>query len=240
MLEFGAEPRRAPFSVRLLASLSTDHRIVPLVAGLGAVSAFTSLVSEWQVTTVDGHVSDGAGVGVEVLTAGLDDLGSLGTGYVVGIFALAVAAALALLGPPTGRHYAHVTGLSVGATLTAVLLALTFTLRDRSRILPQIYTLQANGNGHITIAYGRGLWCGFFAVLAATAALYLSSRQSAAAGGQAPRPSGWSWRRTRTTEPDRGRPEPYELTVSATQPFTTATIEPDEPYRSGRSGKFGF
>src|SRR5690348_11115958 len=55
VVEFGAPPqrRRRWSSTGLLRQLTADRRMVPVAAALAAVAVFASLVSEWQLTTVD-------------------------------------------------------------------------------------------------------------------------------------------------------------------------------------------
>jgi len=178
VVEFGspAEPRR---SVRRRSiagfgrALAGDRRVVPLSAALAAVAAFASMVSEWQVTSVDAAAFGSGEVGDKLIPADLADLGSFGAGYLAGLFLLVAAVVLTMFGPAAGRRYARLAGLSVGGTLLGMLLALTSLLGSQSRIVSRLYTIDGD---QLRTSYGRGLWCGLFAVVAALVALYLAGR----------------------------------------------------------------
>jgi hypothetical protein len=218
VIEFGPEP-----SPGRRLGLAGDRRVVPLAAGLAAVAAFGSLVSEWQLTNMDGSVFGGGDpVGNRTVPADLSDLGAAGTGYLVALFPLVAAVVLTMFGPAAGRAYARLTGLAVGGTLFGLLLAMTVSLGDQSRIISRLYTEQTNG-GEVSVSYGRGLWCALFAVAAALAALYLAGQHD----------GGWSaWRPPRTERVETDLDEPFELTVSSAQPFE----DQDGNYRPGISG----
>ena len=56
VVEFGGDPPASPRRRQAsgaLRALATDRRVVPLTALLGAVAVLASLISEWQITTVD-------------------------------------------------------------------------------------------------------------------------------------------------------------------------------------------
>lgn len=220
VIEFGSEP-----SPRRRWDLAADRRVVPLAAGLAAVAAFGSLVSEWQLTTMDSSVFGGDAAGNRMIPADLNDLGAAGTGYLVALFPLVASLVLTMFGPAAGRAYARLAGLAVGGTVFGLLLTMAVTLGQQSRIISRLYTDQTDG-GEVTVAYGRGLWCALFAVAAALAALYLAGRHD----------TGWttsSWRRPRAEPADSDElAEPFELTVSSAQPFE----DRDAEYRPGISG----
>jgi hypothetical protein len=236
VIEFGAEP-----PARRWLGLAADRRVVPLAAGLAAVAAFASLVSEWQITTMDGTAFGGDAAGNRMIPADLSDLGAVGTGYLVALFPLVAAVVLTLFGPAAGRRYARLTGLAVGGTLLGLLLAMTVTLGQQSRIISRLYTDQVDG-GEVTVGYGRGLWCALFAVIAVLAALYLAGRHLTPAGrtesgpDDEDPPAVWSWRRPRAEPADPGPEEPFELTVSSAPPFSPPEEDRDRNYRSGRTG----
>jgi hypothetical protein len=227
VIEFGTEPARRRHSGLALA-LARDRRTVPLLATLAAVAAFASLVSEWQVTTMDATTFASDSVGDKMIPADLADLGAAGTGYLVALFPLVTAVVLTMFGPVAGRRYARLAGLSVGGTLFALLLAMTVTLGEQSRVISRLYTEQIEG-GEMTVAYGRGLWCALFAVVAALTALYLP-------GPDGPEPPTAWFRQRRDQQTDPAPEEPFELTVSSTQPFSSPDDDRDRKYRSGRPG----
>jgi MFS family permease len=233
VIEFGTEPaprRRFP----LADGLAGDRRTVPLAAALAAVAAFASLISEWQVTTMDGAAFGGDSVGDKMIPADLNDLGAAGTGYLIGLFPLVTAVVLTMFGPAAGRRYARLAGLSVGGTLLGLLLTMTVTLGEQSRIVSRLYTEQIDG-ADVTVGYGRGLWCALFAVAAALGALWLTERHQPAGGGEDV-PAVWSWRRPRDEQADPRPEEPFELTVSSAQPFSPPDDDRDRNHRSGRPG----
>ncbi|WP_122981768.1 hypothetical protein [Actinoplanes teichomyceticus] len=227
VVAFGpAEPDGAPggrFAGRL-RELGADRRLAPLVAGLGAVAAFASLVSEWQVTTVDGlDLGDDEVGAARMLPADLLDLGALGAAYVMGLLLLTIAVLLALFGPAAGRGYARLAGSGAGGVLGALLLALVPMLDDQSRLVSRFYTAQLQAE-KLEVAYGRGLWCALAAVAAALIALRLAGRESGPAG--TPR-----WRHREPAEPVSGAP--LDLSITPTAPFASHTADLDRPHRSG-------
>ncbi|MET0424185.1 MAG: hypothetical protein ABW046_09935 [Actinoplanes sp.] len=237
VVEFGSPsaPRRRWRTGGFGQSLVADSRTVPLAAALAVVAVFASLVSEWQVTTVDRAVFGGE-LGDRLIPTDATDLGALGTGYLVGVFLLAATLVLTMFGPPAGRHYARLTGLSAGGTLIGVLLALATSLGSQSRIISRLYTLELNDN-QMDLAYGRGLWCAFAGVAFALLALYLAGRHLSqavpAAGDEAEPATVWTWRRPAARAEERPVDEPMELTVGPAQPFTSMADDRD---RSGRAG----
>ena len=48
-------------------------------------------------------------------------------------------------------------------------------------------------------------------------------------------PAVWSWRRPRTDADDRPPDEPFDLTVSATRPFTSLSDDRDKPTDRGET-----
>jgi MFS family permease len=242
VIEFGAEPagRRRP-------GLAADRRAVPLAAALAAIAAFASLVSEWQLTTVDAATFGGGAAGDKTIPADLNDLGATGAGYLIALFPLVTALVLTMFGPAAGRRYARLAGLSVGGTLLGLLLTMAITLGDQSRIISRLYTPEL-GEDHLQVSYGRGLWCALFGVAAAVLALYLAGRHPAAdpqtasaaqEGPSADPPAAWSWRRPRSGAEEPAPDAPFELTVSPVKPFTSLDEDRGRSDRSGRPGISG-
>ncbi|HEY0697201.1 MAG TPA: hypothetical protein VGD43_05265, partial [Micromonospora sp.] len=112
---------------RLLDTVGRDARLVPMVAGLGAVAAVASLVGEWTVVTIPGTETGGDPIAVP---AGVSDVGNLGGAYLVGLLAVVAGLALALRGSHRIRHDARVLGLAVTLGLLGVLAAATATLDE--------------------------------------------------------------------------------------------------------------
>ena len=222
VIEFGslpAVPRRrslSGFGRELLA----DRRLIPIGAVLAAVAAFASLISEWQVTTVDAAALGNGELGDKVLPTDLADLGAFGGAYLTGLFLLVAAVVLTLFGPAPGRRYARLSGLGIGGAVLGVLLSLTSLLGDQSRLFSRLYTLELNSD-QIKVAYGRGLWCALIAVVLALAALYLAGRETSGSFG-------WEWRRP-AEEDDEEDEAPFELTVTPTTPFTSRADDHDRP-----------
>jgi len=235
VVEFGAvpAPRRRWSAIGFGRSMLADRRLVPVAAALAAVAFLASLVSEWQVTTVDPTIYRGSEAGAVLLPTDVTDLGALGAGYLVGLFPLIAAVVLTMFGPPAGRRYSRLTGLSVGGTLLGLLIALATALGGESRII-QIYTIQLDDD-QMKIAYGRGLWCAFAGVLLALVALYLADRHlpagppSVDAAAEDEPAAVWSWRRPPAAPEERDPDQPLELTVAPVKPFTSLSDDRDKP-----------
>lgn len=217
VISFGssAEPRRA-----LLGGLWRDRRLPGLVAGLGAVAAFGSLISEWQTTTIRDAGIDGEQLPEERrLFANLLDLGGIGSAYLVGLLLLAAAVALTRFGPGPGRAYARVAGLAVGGVLLALLLALAQHLTGASVLLPKyLMAFNISDPGAMRTASGRGLWCALAAAGLALVALWLPPARVIAPDDPQPR----------ITETD----DPLAMTITPTTPFASLPGELDQPHRS--------
>ena len=209
-----------------LRELGTDRRLPVLVAGLGAVAVFASLVSEWQVTTVEAiDYGDGELGDAQLLATDLIDLGGTGGAYLGGLFLLVVAVVLALFGPAVGRRSARLAGFGVGGLLLALLLAMVQLLSTETRLVSRYFTINMDV-GQTQVAYGRGLWCALAGVAAALVALWLTGREPDDEDG--PR-----WRRTVTEDDDETIPdEPLELSISPVTPFARFPGAADEPHRS--------
>jgi hypothetical protein len=244
VIESGAEPTPATRPrgriTGLVSALTADRRAASLAAVLAGVALFGSLVSEWQVTAVSTEWIGNGEPGFRSVPTSLVDLGAWGGGYLVGLFVLAGATVLAMFGPPAGARYARLMGLSTGGVLLAMLVALSSTLDDTSRIGAMM--ILPAGEDQLQPSYGRGIWCALFGVAAAMLALYLAVRHDPPAvpdghGTEvdlAGRPPVWSRRRPRPV-PEEGPAEPFELTVTSTTPFTPSTDDRDGP-AGGRGG----
>jgi hypothetical protein len=238
VVEFGParETRRPRFNLGGLGrDLLADRRTVPLAAVLAALAALVSVLSEWQVTTLDAS-SLGVRAGERILPSGIDDLGALGIGFVLGLFLVVPLMVLTLFGPPAGRRYARLAGLSVAGTQLGLLLAVTSALGSESYVIDPVYRVALEGNA-TTLTYGRGLWCAFAAVLLGLAAFFLAGRHldDAPTSRALTEPAEdetstvWSWRRPAEPETDRPGDGPLDLTVSPSQPFTQYRDDRDRP-----------
>ncbi|WP_430784863.1 hypothetical protein [Actinoplanes sp. G11-F43] len=221
MISFGDESPRRTY----LRDLGRDRRIPALTAGLGAVAAFGSLISEWQTTTLvsNGNFDADAGVTDRILPAELPDLGAIGGGYLVGILLLVTAVVLTLFGPETGRRHARLAGLAVGGVLLALLVAVLNHAGEVSLLIPRYYTDDLFG-AEMRVAVGRGLWCAMAAVAAGLIALWMPRGEDT---GVRPAP-----------EPDDAEPldGPLELSIAPAAPFVPVPGdfpgERDRPHRS--------
>lgn len=245
VVEFGPDddardtPGRRASVGGFLTGLAGDHRLVPLTAALGGVALFGSLVSEWQLTEVDGAFWGDSEVSARPLETTVADLGAWGGGYLTGLFLLVAAVVLTLFGPAAGRRYARLSALSVGGVLLAMVAAAASYLGDTSRIVGQA-GLSGLAEDQVKIAHGRGVWCAAAGVALVLVATILAGRHQPAgpapvdapAGTEPPdlvEPAVWSWRRPVTTEEDGPPDAPFDLTVTSAKPFTTTAENVDKP-----------
>ena len=242
VVEFGApEPaareRRRWSATEIIVGLGSDRRTVPLAAAVGAVALFASLISEWQVTLLKSSETENVLGGNRPVPAGLADLGALGTGFLAGLFLLAGAVVFVLFGPPAGRPWARLAGLTVAGVEAAVLGALAHDLSSATRSPLGLFAA-GMPEEQVNLTYGRGLWCALVGVGAVALALWLAGRHlpTAPPAGDAPEAEAadppeeiWSWRRPRTT-PDEETPDaPIDLTVTSVSPFTSRSEDRDSP-----------
>jgi hypothetical protein len=215
--EAGEKSRRLTY----LRDLGSDHRVPMLVAGVGAVAAFASLISEWQTTTVRNVAfADGGPGQAETFTTNLIDLGGLGAAYLGGLFLIVTAVVLTLFGPQAGRRYARLTGLSVAGVQLALMLAAVQMLGDRSLLISEFLSVQLSEDPP-EVAYGRGIWCALAGVAAALAALWISENRFRPRSAE------------RTPEPEDPEDQsPLDLTITPAAPFASVTAERDQPHRA--------
>jgi hypothetical protein len=209
VVEFGAkrEKRRAAFA-RFMHGARLDDRAVPAIAGLGAVALFVSLVTEWQTTTVEVSGSEFDTGQFQDVGAGVGDLGSWGTGYLMGVFGVVAATALALFGAPAVRRHARLAGLGVAGTLLALLVAITAELSRNSMVTPVYYIAEQEP----ATSYRSGLYLAFAGAAALGLALYLAGRLPAHATVKERREAE---AKQESTEPA----PPADLTVQPVAPF---------------------
>jgi hypothetical protein len=218
VVEWGeAEPTPVGRAGRSLAGLARDHRLPPVLVGLGAVAAIASLLGEWLVMTLpDG---DPAGEISIRVPRGVAEIGGFGVSYLVGLLALAGAVALALRGTAGVRQNARVAGLGLAAAVLAALTAAAFSLNDSDE-----RALLYSSTDGFRVEYGRGLVSAFVATVLLAAALYLSGRAAGPRRKPDSEPSAAESdplvpRRRRSREEELP-PAPADLTVEPTMPFT--------------------
>ncbi|MDG4804084.1 hypothetical protein [Micromonospora sp. WMMD980] len=204
---------------RSLAGLGRDHRLPPVLAGLGAVAVLASLIGEWLVITVPNEGEDGNTT--FRLPSGVAEIGGFGAAYLVGLLGLSVAVALALRGAPAVRQHARIAGLGLAATLIGVLVAAAASLQQLARHVLFFPTEQ-----RLQVEHGRGLITAFLAVALLAAALHLAGRVGDRATDRAdtdvtPDDDGPDERcaRRRRDRDDEVPPGPADLTVEPTLPF---------------------
>lgn len=227
VIEFGTDDddvERAPRRRFHFRGLAGDRRLVPLTAVLGAVALFGSLLSEWQVTSVDSQaLSNEDEAGPQSFVTGVAELGGWGGGYLCGLFLLVGGTVIALFGPAAGQRYARLAALGTGGVLLAILAALGSYLGETSVAFPQWLAVNIDAE-QVRVAHGRGLWCAVAGVALVLLAVYLSGR-----GGTAAAPA-WSWPQTReTTESEEPPDAPLELTIGPARPFAASPDTRDKP-----------
>jgi len=214
-----------------LAGVGRDGRVVPVIAGLGAVATFASLVGEWTIIRIPGDVDATDAIPIQLVN-GVADVATFGTGYLIGVLGLISCLALVFFGAPAVRHNARVIGLAGSAGVLGVLVAATLwldTLTDRGLMYSQIDGLR--------IEYGRGLLMAYVGIGGLGLAFLLAGRFITRPTGGAGPPAGsadpeapgdgagdsdWPWRRPRpATEPERDDDglAPIDLTVTPAAPF---------------------
>lgn len=240
-----ARPRRALPGA--LAHLRRDRRLVPAIAGIGALVLFASLIAEWQVTLHNTNLFNGSEAPAQIVRAPsrLSDLGAWGSGYLTGLLMLAGTMAMLLFGPANLRRPARVLALSTAAAMLALLVAVTVDLGRQSFILRDFLLLSPDSTPE-PVAYGRGLICAFFGVIAVAVAARLADRfpvdQPISGAADAVDRAGSQDGDGPNAAPDGreasfwGRPghtadpaEPLDLTVEPTAPFTGVLDRRDGP-----------
>ncbi|MEO3746007.1 hypothetical protein [Plantactinospora sp. B5E13] len=221
---------------RALGRLARDGRPLPMVAALGALAFFGSLVEEWTVTRIpdDSEIPQNM---IE-LTSGVGQMSTFGTGYLVGVLGVLGCLALVLFGTPGLRHNARVAGLAGAGAVLAILAGATGSLDSIALDRWQVY---GEIDGLVT-EHGRGLILAYVCTGILGLVLLLAGRFVPAPGADRPAPttagtstsagttdadqpeqSDWPWRRPRPAgrpEPDDdGRGAPIDLTVTPTRPF---------------------
>jgi hypothetical protein len=237
-VEWGeAERSRRSRAPRWLTGVGRDHRLVPVVAGLGVAAVIASLVGEWTMTTLPDAGPDGDPVR---LPGGLADAAGFGAGYLIGLLGIVGSTALVFFGAPAVRHNARVLGLTLAGAVLVLLVAATAALHNTTERLlfgPDEGLRMEYGRG-LTMAYAGTLTLGLALLLAgrfvappatgaatAAATADLASADPAAPddpdGDRTAHRGDWPWSRPDTArEPTSDdRPAPSDLTVGPVAPF---------------------
>ena len=222
-VQFGEEgpARSAP---AWLTGVRDDRRLPPILAGLAALALAVSLLSEWQVTSLDEGLFTDDGTGVVPLDSGVGDIGGWGAAYLAGVVVQVIAATLLLFGPRPGRGYARPAVLSTGGVLAVLLVTLAGVLGERTFAVPMAFIL--NQEDQVEVVRGRGVWCALAGVLILALAAWLT-RVPAVSEPAEESP----WRRTaEQPAPEEEQAAPIDLTVGPAVPFTPQRADLD---RSG-------
>ena len=250
MVEFGPDPERRGAAGGARPVPAQPGRRPPagagLAAALGAVAVFASLISEWQVTTDRrGRASATARSAAGCCRPTWPTWARSAPAYLAGLFLLVAAVVLTMFGPPAGRRYARLAGLSVGGVLLGLLAALAV---DAGRHEPghrRASTSCSSTKISSSSAYGRGLWCAFAGVARGLLALYLADRHArpvepGRGAGRDEEPPGLAWRRPPAPSDERPPEEPFGLTVA---PGASRSPRPredrDKPQLIGTTGISG-
>ncbi|SDY17534.1 hypothetical protein SAMN05444365_101939 [Micromonospora pattaloongensis] len=207
-------PRRGPLLEPLrspLTAFARDPRVVTGVAALGTAAVAGSLFGEWAVTA-PGDTAP-AGDGPPTVPQTVNDIGSFGTTYLVGVLALTGCVALALFGAPAVRRELRVAGLALAGGLLVMLGALLAALHQ---IMSRYFGVEA-----LAVRHGRGLVLAFVGVAMLGAALLLARRAPTlpgGGGGSGDEPGRPSRRRSDGPGSDSAR-QPADLSVTPAPPF---------------------
>jgi hypothetical protein len=209
VVEWGTETPR----LTSLRRMRWWHPAIPAVlAGLGSLALFGSLVGEWQVVTEQFDESFLADESAQT-TSGIGQTLVWGPAWLVGATLLASCVGLALFGPSPMRRYTRAVGLALAGALLIVLVGAVQDLR-------QEYLYYAGVEG-LEVSVGRGVYAAF-----GTVALFGLALGLAGIGARtepAPVPAQRSG-----PPPDSDGPD--DLTVGPAEPLT----ELSDDHRLGR------
>ena len=226
------EAPRSPWGVR--AGLLRNHRLVPVIAGLGLAAVVASLFGEWSTLTVadDGQTL----LDRPRLPVRIADLTAYGAAYLIGQLAVVGALALVLFGTPAIRHNCRILGIATAGGLLALLATLTANL-DRATPWPAML----NPEIELHAEPGRGLVMAYAGTAVLGLALYLAGRfipsptdpagpADPADPAELPGDDDRPWRRrprASVADIDADEGAPLDLTVTPITPFAVPG-QPDE------------
>jgi hypothetical protein len=164
VVEWGSE--RRGLLDRLVGARGWHPAIPRVLAGLGALAMFGSLIGEWQVVEQRFTPEVGDDV-VESQSLGIGVMFVWGMGWLVGAMLLGVCTVLALTGQPPIRRHARAIGLAVAAVQLGILAGAVVNLNDET-------VFGGVSDVGVEISLGRGLYAAFASVLLIAAALYLA------------------------------------------------------------------
>jgi len=209
VVEWGSETSRLAY----LRRMRWWHPAIPAVlAGLGALALFGSLVGEWQVVTEqfeDAFFADES----ERATPGIGQVLVWGPAWLVGATLLASCVGSSLFGPPPMRRYTRAVGLALAGALLIMLVAAVQDLRED-------YFLYSGIEG-LDIDVGRGVYAAFGTVVLFGLALGLAGSSARTAPAAVP---------AQRTAPPPDSDSPHDLTVGPAEPLTQLS----DDHRLGR------
>jgi hypothetical protein len=201
-------------------------RLGPVLAGLGTLAMFGSLLGEWQTTRITAETGESffSGDRREV-QVGLAELGVWGVGWLVGAMVLTTAVALVVLGGGALRPTVRTAGLAGAGVLLMVLVATTVYLRAGGPYRGDIFGL--GGEQH-EYSLGWGLVVAYGTVVLMAAALWstrvvLAGDPHLSTGAAGPVPG--------RADPAADYAGPADLTVTPTGP-TVLPTDPDQQRRA--------
>lgn len=191
------------------------RRLAWVLAGLGALALFGSLVGEWQVVHQEarGLELPGEQSDPEQVTFGVGAILVWGTGWLVGALLIAACCALALAGQPPVRRHARTIGLALAGVELGMLVAAAMELTQESLFV----VVRAD----LEISLGRGVYAAFASVVLLGGALFVAGQDS----GSGPEDTGSAsaaaagWPPGSAGPPAPAYQEPADLTVAPAEPF---------------------
>jgi hypothetical protein len=212
---------------------SWRRRLGPVLAGLGTLAMFGSLLGEWQTTRITAETGESllSGDGREI-QVGLAELGVWGVGWLVGAMVLTTAVALVVLGGGAPRPTVRTAGLAGAGVLLMVLVATTVYLRAGGPYRGDLFGL---GGEHHEYSLGWGLVVAYGTVVLMAAALWsarvvLAGDPHPSTGPAGPVP-GQADPAAEYAGPGTKYAGPADLTVTPTLP-TVLLTDPDQRRRA--------
>lgn len=248
VVQWGSSER--PSRLRLLADPAwrgwqgwRDQRFAWVLAALGGLALFGSMIDEWQVTSLPGGFF---GEEQQEITSDLASLGAWGFAWMVAVTALAAGTGLAVFGSTALRPAARGVGLAIAGALAGLLVVMTISLTRRS-----VLDALAPGNElELEPTIGRGVYVAYLGLLLAAGAIWwvrpvpraalagpVDPPDAVAAPVVAPRQPG----------PDHAGPDspgpnhagPADLRVGPAEPFTQLGPASEDDQRWRRPGVGG-